>query len=133
MPYISPLAVFALKDSRVSRMNSTIEDLRQSLSRTFNIERNGGCIRVRDDSTLMLIHYNLVHLHLIDAVKTQHPEVDIHFENHPHSSSGYVVFFLFKSKRALLTSSEFFQFACLAVMLIFFYGIILHTVPFAVT
>jgi len=114
-------------------MNSTMEDLRQSLSRTFNIERNGGCILVRDDSTLMLLNYNLVHLQLIDAVKTQHPDVEIYFENYAHSSSGYVVFFLFKPPRAVLTSSDFFQFLCLAAIAICFYGLVLHSAPFRAT
>jgi hypothetical protein len=102
-------------------MHSTIEDMRQSLHGIFNIERNGGTIIVRDDSTLMLANYNLVHLQLIDAV------------NYTHSSSGYVVFFLFKPKRSVLTSSDFFQFICLAMLAICFYGIILHTVPFDTT
>lgn len=84
-------------------MHSTIEDMRQSLHGIFNIERNGGTIIVRDDSTLMLANYNLVHLQLIDAVKAQHPNVEIYFENYTHSSSGYVVFFLFKPKRSVLT------------------------------
>jgi hypothetical protein len=114
-------------------MNSTMEDLRQSLSRTFNIERNGGSILVRDDSTLMLLNYNLVHLQLIDAVKTQHPDVEIYFENYTHSSSGYVVFFLFKSKRPLLTSSEFFQFLLLFVLATVVYSLVLGAVPFDVT
>ena len=113
-------------------MNSTIEDLRLSLHRTFNTEHNGGNIIVRDDSTLMLRNYNIVHLGLIDAVKTQYPNVEIYFENHSHSSSGYVVFFLFKPKRAVLTSSSFFQFVCLAVLVLCFYDIRLHAVPFDV-
>lgn len=107
-----------------------MEDLRRSLARTFNIERNGGSILVRDDSTLMLLNYNLVHLQLIDTVKTQHPDVEIYFEHYTHSSSGYVVFFIFKSKRALLTSSEFFQFLVLILLVIFYYGIVLGVVPF---
>jgi hypothetical protein len=113
-------------------MNSTIEDLSRSLNRTFNTERNGGSIIVRDDSTLMLRNYNIVHLRLIDAVKAQYPNVEIYFENHAHSSSGYVVFFLFKPRRAVLTSSDFFQFVCLAGMVLCFYGIRLHAVPFDV-
>jgi hypothetical protein len=133
VPYICPRAVSALKDPRIPRMNSTMEDLRQSLSRTFNIERNGGSILVRDDSTLMLLNYNLVHLQLIDAVKTQHPDVEIYFENYAHSSSGYVVFFLFKSKRRLLTSSEFFQFLLLSVLATVVYSLVLGAVPFDVT
>lgn len=111
-------------------MNSTMEDLRRSLARTFNIDRNGGCILVRDDSTLMLLNYNLVHLQLIDTVKTQHPDVEIYIENYAHSTSGYVVFFLFKSKRALLTSSEFFQFLLLCTLGIIFYSIVSGAVPF---
>jgi hypothetical protein len=111
-------------------MNSSIEDLRQSLSLTFNIERHGGSILVRDDSTLMLVNYNLVHWQLVDAVKAQHPNVEIYIEKYSHSTSGYVVFFLFKSKRALLTSSEFFQFLCLVLAIFLFYGIFLRTVPF---
>ena len=122
--------IFALKDQRSTDMHSTIEDMRQSLHRTFNIERNGGTIIVRDDSTLILSNYNLVHLKLIDAVKAQYPNVEIYFENYTHSSSGYVVFFVFKSKRAVLTSSDFFQFVCLILLAICFYCIILHTIPF---
>ena len=114
-------------------MHSTIEDMRHSLHRIFNIERNGGTIIVRDDSTLMLVNYNLVHLQLIDAVKAQHPNVEIYFENYKHSSSGYVVFFLFKPNRSVLASSDFFQFVCLIMLAICFYGIILHTVPFDAT
>jgi hypothetical protein len=114
-------------------MHSTIEDRRDSLHQTFGIERNGGSIHVRDDSTLMLTNYNLVHVHLIEVVKTQYPNVEIYFENYSHSSSGYVVFFLFKPPRAVLTSSDFFQFVCLAVIVTLFYGIILHSVPFDVT
>jgi hypothetical protein len=113
-------------------MKSTIEDLRLSLHRTFNTERNGGNIIVRDDSTLMLRNYNLVHLRLIDAVKAQYPHVEIYFENHAHSSSGYVVFFLFKPKRPVLTSSGFFQFVCLAGLVLCFYGLRLQAVPFDV-
>lgn len=111
-------------------MCSTIEDMRQSLHRTFNTERNGGTIIVRDDSTLILANYNLVHLQLIDAVKAQHPNVEIYFENHAHSSSGYAVFFLFKAKRAVLASSEFFQILSLVVFAICLYSIIFHTVTF---
>ena len=114
-------------------MPSTIEDLRQSLHRIFCIERNGGSIIVRDDSTLMLTNYNLVHVRLVDVVKAQYPNVEIYFENYSHSSSGYVVFFLFKPRRAMLTSSAFFQFVCLAVIVTLFYGIILHGVPFDAT
>jgi hypothetical protein len=114
-------------------MNSTMEDLRRSLARTFDIERHGGSILVRDDSTLMLLNYNLVHLQLIDTIKTQHPDVEVYIENYAHSSSGYVVFFLFKSRRALLTSSEFFQFLLLALLGIFFVGIVLHAGPFDAT
>jgi len=114
-------------------MPAAIDDLRQSLSGTFNLARNGGTIRVRDDCTLMLINYNIVHMQLVDAVKAQHPNVDIYFENYAGSSSGYVVFFVLKSKRALLSSSEFFQFVGLALILTFFYGIILNPVPFDVT
>ncbi len=113
-------------------MNSTIEDLRRSLHETFNTERNGGTIIVRDDSTLMLRNYNVVHLRLIEAVKAQYPDVEIYFENHAHSSSGYVVFFLFKPKRAVLTSSGFFQFVCLSALVLCFYGIRLHALPFDV-
>ena len=111
-------------------MNSSIEDLRQSLSRTFNVERHGGSILARDDSTLMLLNYNLVHLQLIDAVKAQYPSVEVYFENYAHSTSGYVVFFVFRSKRALLTSSELFQFLCLGFMAFIFHGVVLHTVSF---
>jgi hypothetical protein len=114
-------------------MNSTIEDIRQSLCRTFNIERNGGCILARDDSTLMLLNYNLVHQQLVDEVKAQYPNVEIYFENYSNSSSGYVVFFVFKSKRNLLTSSEFIQFLCLVTTIIFLYAIISHGIPFEVT
>ena len=125
--------MFALKDLRRTYMHSTMEDIRQSLHRTFNIERNGGTIIVRDDSTLVLANYNLVHLQLIEAVKAQYPNVEIYFENYANSSSGYVVFFVFKSKRSLLTSSDFFQFVCLVLIAICFYCIILHTVPFDTT
>jgi hypothetical protein len=114
-------------------MPTTINDLRDSLHRTFAIERNGGSILVRDDSTLMLTNYNLVHTQLIDVVKAQYPNVEIYFENYSHSSSGYVVFFLFKPRRALLTSSEFFQFVCLVAIVTLFYSIALHTVPFDTT
>ena len=113
-------------------MKTTIEDLRLSLQRTFNTERNGGSIIVRDDSTLMLRNYNVLHMRLIDAVKAQYPHVEIYFENHSHSSSGYVVFFIFKPKRALLTSSSFFQFVCLTGLVLCFYGIRLRAVPFDV-
>ena len=133
MPYICPDMMFALKDLRRTYMHSTMEDIRQSLHRTFNIERNGGTIIVRDDSTLVLANYNLVHLQLIEAVKAQYPNVEIYFENYANSSSGYVVFFVFKSKRSLLTSSDFFQFVCLVLIAICFYCIILHTVPFDTT
>ncbi len=125
--------MFALKDHRVTYMHSTMEDIRQRLHQTFNIERNGGTIIARDDSTLMLANYNLVHLQLIETVKAQYPNVEIYFENYTHSSSGYVVFFVFKSKRSLLTSSDFFQFVCLVIIVLCFYCIILHTVPFETT
>jgi hypothetical protein len=131
-PYIRRPAFFALKDGRARSMKSTIEDLRLSLHHTFNTERNGGSIIVRDDSTLMLRNYNVVHLRLIDAVKTQYPHVEIYFEHHAQSSSGFVVFFVFKPKRAVLTSSGFFQFMCLACLVLCFYGIRLHAVPFDV-
>ena len=111
-------------------MNSAMEDLRRSLSRTFNLERTGGLILIRDDSTLMLVNYDLVHLQLIDAVKTQHPDVEVYFEKFAHSSSGYVVFFLFKPRRALFASSEFFQFVLLSLLGISFYGLISGAVPF---
>jgi hypothetical protein len=133
VPYICPRAVFALKDARRPHMNSSIEDLRKSLSRTFNVERHGGSVVARDDSTLMLLNYNLVHLQLIDAVKTQYPNVEVYFENYSHSTSGYVVFFVFKSKRALLTSSELVQFLCLGLMTFIFHGVVLHTVSFSPT
>ena len=118
---------------RTAYMHSTIEEIRESLHRTFNLERNGGTIIARDDSTLMLANYNLVHLELIETVKIQHPNVEIYFENYTHSSSGYVVFFVFKPKRSLLTSSDFYQFICLVMLAICFYSIILHTVPFDTT
>ena len=114
-------------------MHSTIHDLRDSLHRTFCIERKGGSLVVRDDSTLMLTNYNLVHTQLIDAVKAQHPNVEIYFENYSHSSSGYVVFFLFKPQRVLVTSSEFFQFVCLVAIVAVFYNISLYSVPFGMT
>lgn len=114
-------------------MNSTMEDLRRSLARTFDLERNGGTILVRDDSTLMLVNYNLVHLQLVDAFKTQHPDVEVYFENYSHSSSGYVVFFLFKPRRAVFASSAFFQFVLLGLLGMAFYGLILGAVPFDAT
>jgi hypothetical protein len=95
MPYICARVIFALKDHRSTHMHSTIEDMRQSLHETFNIEQNGGTIIARDDSTIILANYNLVHLKLIDAVKAQYPNVEVYFENYAHSSSGYVVFFVF--------------------------------------
>jgi hypothetical protein len=114
-------------------MLPTIEDMRQSLHRTFDIEHNGGTIIIRDDSTLMLSNYNLVHFELIEIVKTKFPNVQVYFEKYTHSSSGYVVFFVVKPKRAVLTSSDFFQFLCLALLLISFYCIILRMVPFDMT
>ena len=114
-------------------MHSAMDERRTRLQKTFGIERNGGSIHVRDDSTLMLVNYNLVHAQLIDAVKAQYPNVEISFENYAHSSSGYVVFFLFKPPRAVLTSSDFFQFLCLAVLAICFYGLVFHSAPFDAT
>ncbi len=132
-PYISPRALVALKDRRAARMKAPIEDLRLSVLRTFNTQRNGGSVIVRDDSTVMLRNYNVVHQRLVDAVRTQHPGVEIHFENHAHSSSGYVVFFALKPTRGVLSSSGCFQFVCLAALLLCFYGLRLHAVPFDVT
>ena len=114
-------------------MQSAMDERKERLHKTFGIERNGGSIHVRDDSTLMLINYNLVHVQRIDAVKAQYPNVEIYFENYSHSSSGYVVFFLFKPPRAVLTSSDFFQFLCLAALAICFYGLVLHSAPFGAT
>ncbi len=114
-------------------MWSPLDDLKQSLHTTFSLERNGGVIIVRDDSTLMLVDCCSVHMHAIELIRTQYPNVEIYVESYTNSSSGYIVFFVLGPRGSVLTSSAFFQFVFIFLVATFAYSLIYPHVLFNAT
>lgn len=100
-------------------MPCSIEDLRNTLSRTLGVDRRGGKLVVRDDITLLLVNYNLVHMKILEFVKTRYPNVEIQIEHYAQSTSGYVVIFVLRPEREHLTSSTCFQITTVAAVFLF--------------
>lgn len=108
-----------LKEAMPTHMPSSIEDLRSTLSRILGIDRRGGKLVVRDDITLLLVNYNLVHMEILEFIKTRYPNIEIQIENYTQSTSGYVVIFVLKPQREHLTSSACFQITFVSVVFLF--------------
>ena len=97
-------------------MPSSIEDLRNTLSHILGVDRRGGKLVVRDDITLLLVNYNLVHMEILEFVKTRYPNIEIQIEQYAQSTSGYVVIFVLRPQREHLTSSACFQMTAVGAM-----------------
>lgn len=100
-------------------MATSIQDLRNTLSRILGVDRRGGKLVARDDITLLLVNYNLVHMDILEFIKTRYPNVEIQIENYTQSSSGYVVIFVLRPQRDHLTSSACFQITLVSVIFLF--------------
>lgn len=100
-------------------MPSSIEDLRNTLNHVLGVHRRGGKIVVRDDITLLLVNYNLIHMEILEFIKTRYPNIEIHVENYSQSTSGYVVIFVLKPHREHLTSSICFQITLVSALFLF--------------
>jgi len=98
-------------------MPSSIEDLKTTLNHVLGVDRRGGRLVVRDDITLLLLNYNLIHMDILEYIKTLHPNIEIQIENYTQSTSGYVIIFVLKPQREYLTSSTCFQLTFVVALL----------------
>ena len=110
---------FVLKDIIPRHMSSSIEDLKSTLKHVLGVDRRGGKIVVRDDITLLLVDYNLIHMEILEFIKTRYPNIEIHFENYSQSTSGYVVIFVLKPQIRQITSSICFQITLVSALFLF--------------
>ena len=91
--------------------------LRRTAALILNVERYGGNLTQRDDSTLILRNYRCLNARLLALMQEQFPQLDISIQA-CDGSDAFVVVFVLQPTASVLRSSSFAQalvFACIFV------------------
>jgi hypothetical protein len=89
--------------------------LRKTAALVLNIERYGGTLTQRDDSTIILKNYRCLNARLLALMQEQFPQLDISIQA-CDGSDAFVVVFVLRPTVSVLRSSSFAQvlfFACI--------------------
>ena len=95
----------------------TITRLRKNVALIFNLDRYGGKLHERDDSTVILKDYRCMSMRQLDLIHEQFPQVDITVQAHEDSASGFVVVFVVRDTPRILRTSTFAQAVMLCILL----------------
>jgi hypothetical protein len=87
--------------------------LRKTAGVVLNIERYGGTLTQRDDSTLILKNYRCLNARLLALMQEQFPQLDISIQA-CDASKAFVVVFVLQPTASVLRSSSFAQVLLLA-------------------
>jgi hypothetical protein len=91
--------------------------LRRTAGLILNVERYGGTLTQRDDSTIILKNYRCLNARLLALLQEQFPQLDISIQA-CDGSDAFVVVFVLQPTASVLRSSSFAQvlfFACIFV------------------
>lgn len=91
--------------------------LNRAVALMLNIDRYGGKLYERDDSTIILKDYECMSMRQLDLIHEQFPQVDITMQSHKDSASGFVVIFVVRDNPSVLRTSTFAQAVMLSVLL----------------
>jgi hypothetical protein len=91
--------------------------LNRAVALMLNIDRYGGKLYERDDSTIILKDYECMSMRQLDLIHEQFPQVDITVQSHEDSASGFVVIFVVRDTPSVLRTSTFAQAVMLSVLL----------------
>ena len=91
--------------------------LNRAVALMLNIDRYGGKLYERDDSTIILKDYQCMSMRQLDLIHEQFPQVDITMQSHKDSASGFVVIFVVRDNPSVLRTSTFAQAVMLSVLL----------------
>jgi len=89
--------------------------LRRTAGLILNVERYGGNLTQRDDSTILLQNYRCLNARLLALMQEQFPQLDISIQA-CDGSGAFVVVFVLRPTASVLRSSSFAQallFACI--------------------
>jgi hypothetical protein len=89
--------------------------LRRTAGLVLNVERYGGNLTQRDDSTVILKNYRCLNARLLALMQEQFPQLDISIQA-CDGSDAFVVVFVLRPTTSVLRSSSFAQvlfFACI--------------------
>ena len=95
----------------------TMTRLQRTVALMLNIDRYGGKLHERDDSTIILKDYRCMSMRQLDLIHEQFPQVDITVQSHEDSASGFVVIFVVRDNPSVLRTSTFAQSVMLCVLL----------------
>jgi len=93
----------------------TMARLRKTAGLVLNIDRYGGTLTQRDDSTIILRNYRCLNARLLALMQEQFPQLDISIQA-CDGSDAFVVVFMLQPTASVLRSSSFAQvlfFACI--------------------
>lgn len=96
---------------------NTMTVLNRAVALMLNIDRYGGKLYERDDSTIILKDYECMSMRQLDLIHEQFPQVDITMQSHKDSASGFVVIFVVRDNPSVLRTSTFAQAVMLSVLL----------------
>ena len=82
--------------------------LRKTAGLILNIDRYGGTLTQRDDSTIILKHYRCLNARLLALMQEQFPQLDISIQA-CDGSDAFVVVFVLQPTASVLRSSSFAQ------------------------
>ena len=82
--------------------------LRKTAGLIMNIERYGGTLTQRDDSTIILKNYRCLNARLLALMQEQFPQLDISIQA-CDGSDAFVVVFVLRPTASVLRSSSFAQ------------------------
>lgn len=82
----------------------------QAVSRDINtileLSRHGGNLIERDKNTSILVDYDLITFHAMEALSTLHPDLHISTQTCEDSSSGFMVVFVYRHSPGVLCSAN---------------------------
>jgi len=82
--------------------------LRRTAGLILNVERYGGNLTQRDDSTILLQNYRCLNARLLALMQEQFPQLDISIQA-CDGSGAFVVVFVLRPTASVLRSSSFAQ------------------------
>jgi hypothetical protein len=84
----------------------------------LELTRHGGTLIPRDKNTAILVDYDLLTFHAMEALSTLHPDVHISTQACEDSSSGFMVVFVYKQNPGVLCSANIVLCVCTCVCLL---------------
>ena len=94
-----------------------MEHVCQSIRDVLELDRHGGTLMVRDDTTAVLVDHELITFHAQYMISTLHPNVRISTHSTDSSSSGFMVVFVYSRGKPVLCSAQAVLYSYTAVCL----------------